>query len=128
MDARAEYPTPVKLLLDEMSSPRIAAQLRQRGHDVIAVAESAQLREQTDEVIFSIAQVETRVIVTRNVPDFRAIAIDALQRGEMHYGLVLISNRRFPGHYPHSIGRIANALDELLSMDPDLTDSETWIR
>ncbi len=43
----------MKLLLDEMWSPAIAAALRERGHDVVAVAERSDLRGKPDDVIFS---------------------------------------------------------------------------
>jgi hypothetical protein len=38
-----------RLLLDEMFSPAIAAELRELGHDVIAVADRADLRARSDE-------------------------------------------------------------------------------
>ena len=41
----------VKLLLDEMFSPAIAAELRVLGHDVIAVADRPDLRSKSDEEI-----------------------------------------------------------------------------
>jgi len=56
----------VKLLLDEMWPPIIAAELRRRGHEVIAVAERAELHGQPDEVVFAAAQAEGRTLLTEN--------------------------------------------------------------
>jgi hypothetical protein len=42
-----------RLALDEMFSPAIAAELRDRGHDVIAVADRPDLRAKSDEEIFA---------------------------------------------------------------------------
>ena len=38
-----------RLLLEEMFSPAIAAELRERGHDVIPVADRPDLRAKADE-------------------------------------------------------------------------------
>jgi hypothetical protein len=43
----------VRLLLDEMFSPAIAAELRERGHEVIAVADRPDLPAKSDEEIFA---------------------------------------------------------------------------
>lgn len=45
----------LKLLIDEMYTPVIAEQLRERGGDVEAVAERAELRALPDEDLFSLA-------------------------------------------------------------------------
>jgi hypothetical protein len=44
--------TGVALLLDEMHSQAVALALRKLGHDVIAVAETIELRAMTDEEVF----------------------------------------------------------------------------
>src|SRR5947207_419898 len=67
----------VKLLLDEMFSPAIAADLRERGHDVIAVADRPDLRAKSDEEIFAWASAEARWLLTENVKDFRPIMLRA---------------------------------------------------
>jgi hypothetical protein len=43
-----------RLLLDEMFSPAVAAELRALGHDVIAVADRPDLRSKSDEEIFAL--------------------------------------------------------------------------
>jgi hypothetical protein len=117
----------VKLLLDEMWSPEVAIQLRRRGHDVVAVAERPELRGQPDAVIFATARTEDRTIVTENVADYRPIAVSELQQGRSHFGLILTSNRRFPRNDPRTAGRLVTALNELLSREPELTNSEYWL-
>ena len=47
-------------LLEEMFSPAIVAELRERGHDVIAVADQPDLRAKADEEIFAWASAERR--------------------------------------------------------------------
>lgn len=117
----------MRLLLDEMLSPRIAAQLRDRGFDVIAIAETPALRQQPDEIVFANAQDESRTIVTRNIRDFRILAKQALAAGRRHHGLILVSNRRFPGHDPGAIGQLVEALSEILSKSPDISSTEYWL-
>lgn len=86
----------VRLVLDEMFSPVIAGRLRERGHDVIAVAEHADLRSKTDDELFAWANAERRWLVTENVKDFRPIMLRALQAGMPACGLLFTSSRSFP--------------------------------
>lgn len=117
----------MKLLLDEMWSAEVAVQLRRRGHDVAAVAERSDLRGQTDSTVFGVAQAEGRAVVTENAIDFRPLALDAIQHGRVHAGLILTSNRRFPRHDRRTIGRLIGALDELLASGMDGEDLEYWL-
>lgn len=64
---------PDALLLDEMFSPAIAADLTARGIDCRAVAADPVLRALSDLEIFRAALAEERVIVTNNVPDFESL-------------------------------------------------------
>jgi hypothetical protein len=117
----------VKLLLEEMWPPAIAAELRRRGHDVEAVAERRDLRSQPDRVVFQAAQAEGRAVVTENVRDFRLLAAEILRRGLPHAGRILTRNRSFPRSNLRSRGRVIRALDRLLSVDADLTSQEWWL-
>lgn len=110
-----------------MWSPDAAAQLRARGHDVLAVAERAELRGRTDAEIFEFALTEKRVVVTENVVDYRPLAAQALGRGVMHPGIILTTNRRFPRNDPGTIGRLITALDELLMAEYPLANMEYWL-
>jgi predicted nuclease of predicted toxin-antitoxin system len=85
-----------RLLLDEMFSPAIAAELRELGHDVVAVADRADLRSKADEDVFAWAAAEQRWLLTENVKDFRPIMLRALQTGTPASGLLFTSSRSFP--------------------------------
>lgn len=117
----------MKLLLDEMWLPVIAAQLRRRGYDVVAVVERAELRSALDDVLFEVSQRESRIIVTDNGDDFCRIAADARGSGRGHIGLILTNDRRFSRHHPRIIGNMVTALSALLEDDPDLTNQEHWL-
>ena len=86
----------VTLLLDEMFSPAVAAELRALGHDVIAVADRPDLRSKSDEEVFAWANAEKRWLLTENVKDFRPIMLRALQAGPPGCGLLFTSSRAFP--------------------------------
>lgn len=108
----------MKLLLDEHLSPEIARQLRERGHDVIAVGERADLRGRPDRVHFASLGTEQRAIVTRDLADFRPLLAEELRRSAKTYGLVCVP-RRFPLNR-EGIGRLVRALDALLLANPDI--------
>ena len=106
----------LKLLLDEHFSPEIARQLRQLGHDVIAVGERPELRGRPDRVHFASLPEQQRAIVTRDLGDFRPLLADALRRGTPTYGIVCVSHR-FP-LTRNEIGRLVRALAALLDASP----------
>jgi hypothetical protein len=108
----------LKLLLDEHLSPEIARQLRERGHDVTAVGERADLRGRPDRVHFASLPVEKRAIVTRDLADFRPLLAEELRRGGKTCGLVCV-----PGSFPlnrDGVGRLVRALDALLLANPSV--------
>ena len=120
----------MKLLLDEHLSPEIARQLRERGHDVIAVGERADLRGRPDRVHYASLLAEQRAIVTRDLADFRPLLAEELRRGEKTYGLVCVP-RRFPRNRD-GIGRLVRALDSLLLANPGVNAAialggEIWL-
>jgi hypothetical protein len=117
----------VRLLLDEMWPSEIAEQLRQRGHDVVAVTERPELRGQADSLVFAAAQAESRAVFTENISDYRPLAAYELQHGRSHRGLVFTSNRRFPRHESRTMGRVVTALDEFLTSTSDLISAEHWL-
>lgn len=98
----------LKLLLDEHLSPEIARQLRAQGHDVIAVAERPELRGRPDRVHLASLPDEQRVIVTRDLGDFRPLLADAVRRGAPTYGVICVPER-FPLTRT-GIGRLVRAL------------------
>ena len=119
----------MRLLIDEMYPPAIAEQLRERGHDVVAVTEQAELRSFSDIALFALAQQEGRPVVTENIADFVPIADAADQRGETHYGLVLVDPAKYPRGAGRTVGRLVRALDELLTAHPapEPTSARRWL-
>jgi predicted nuclease of predicted toxin-antitoxin system len=75
----------LKLLLDENLSPWAAVQLRAQGVDICHVRDRGLLGA-TDQEVFQRAFEEDRVLVTLNVGDFEAIAVNYF----LHVGIVLI--------------------------------------
>jgi hypothetical protein len=87
---------PDALLLDEMFSPPIAAELTARGIDCRAVVADTALRAQSDLEIFDTGLLEGRVIVTNNVPDFESLRRAREAFGAELPGLIYTSDLAFP--------------------------------
>lgn len=85
----------MRLLLDEHYSPRIAQQLRRRGHDVVSVSERADLIGVSDSDLLRLAAAERRAIVTENVADFVELTRHFAAREDDHVGVIFTSSR-FP--------------------------------
>jgi len=85
----------VALLLYEIFSPSIAAELRRRGHDVTAVAAEPQLRSMSDPELYAWATAGGRRIVTENVKEFRRLLMQ--EREPTGPGLLFTSVRTFRG-------------------------------
>ena len=117
----------VRLLLDEMFSPAIAAELRERGHDVIAIADRPDLRAKSDEEIFAWASADRRWLLTENVKDFRPIMLRALPAGPPGCGLLFTSSRAFPRSRKNP-GPLINALHAWLTAGPATPPvTESWL-
>jgi predicted nuclease of predicted toxin-antitoxin system len=117
----------VRLLLDEMFSPAIAAELRELGYDVIAVADRPDLRSKSDEEIFAWASTERRWVLTENVKDFRPIMLRALPAGPPGCGLLFTSSRAFPRSRKNP-GPLIKALQAWLAVGPPPPPStESWL-
>lgn len=86
----------MRLLLDEHYSPRIAKQLRRRGHDVVSVSERAELIGLSDSDLLRAATAERRALVTENVADFVELARQFAAHEEDHYGVIFTYSARFP--------------------------------
>ncbi len=116
----------MRAILDEQLSPQIAALLRKAGYDVDAVADRADLTGRSDRVVFEVASLEGRAVVTNNVKDFRPLAAEWLAQGRVHSGLILLPSARTRTR--HAITAIADAIEGILRDHPDgLTGSERWI-
>jgi len=71
----------VRLLLDEMLSPAIARELRDRGHDVLAVADHPGWVALSDPEVMTLARTERRAVVTNNLRDYRPLHAEAITPG-----------------------------------------------
>ncbi len=120
-------PSSARLVHDEMFSPTIAAALRDLGHDVVAVAERAELRTMNDEEVFAWAISQGRWLVTENVKDFRPILLRALQADAITAGIVYTSNRSFPRSRKNP-GPLVQALHAwMLNGPPEAPLTEDWL-
>jgi hypothetical protein len=118
----------LKLALDEMYAPAVAEQLRDRGHEVVAVTERADLRGTADEDLLAWAQTEGRALVTDNQGDFIPIHHRRIASGHDHKGLILTTNRRFPRGQPATTGKLVIALDEFIaSTAPSIARNPSFI-
>jgi len=118
----------VRLLLDEMHSPAVAARMRNRGHDAVAVKERADLIGLPDEELLRAATADGRAVVTENVKDFAALHRRISAAGQRHSGLVFTHPRRFPRSARNHVGVLADALAVLLDEHGAmLSDVESFI-
>ncbi len=88
---------PLKLLLDEMISPRIAREVRDMGFDVQAIkADRPALEAASDRDVLRGAAAEHRALVTNDVLDFGLLHGKMLAAGEDHYGIVFTRDAAMP--------------------------------
>lgn len=99
----------MRLLLDEMLGPAVAVQLRDRGFDVSAVVERADLRALADETVLAVATEENRVVVTRNVGDVAHLHQQWSAEGRTHAGIVMVTFSAFAQDRSFT-GRLVTAL------------------
>lgn len=119
----------MRLCLDEHYSPRIAAVLRERGHDVIASQAEPALRGRADGDLLEHCLMERRVLVTENVADFMPLVHARAARGEEHAGIVFTSAASMP-RGAATIGRFVEALERLsreLPAEEALRDQVRWL-
>ena len=117
----------MKLLLDEHYSPAIARQLCAKAHDVVAVADRADLVGLSDEELFRRMGQEQRAIMTNNVKDFVPLTRQAALDGDDHYGVLLTSDKSMPRR-SDTIGRMVAALDAFLRSYEDKDSYRNQVR
>ncbi len=112
----------MRLLLDEMLGPRLAAQLRDRGFDVATVVERPDLRGQSDETVLQAGAEEHRVVITQNVADLARLHQQWSQSGRQHAGVVVLTGQAFPQSRAF-VGQVVAALgaEEALTTAGQLT-------
>ena len=107
----------MRLLLDEHYSPKIARQLRRRGHDVVAVTERPDLVGLADNELLERMASENRVILSENAVDFIFLTGKAALTGQKYAGVMLTSPKSMPRR-KQTIGLFVRVLDELLTKHP----------
>ncbi len=118
----------VPLLLDEMHATAVAAPLRDRGHDVLAVVEQDELRALTDEELFRWAAERGRRIMTENVKDFAPLLRRTEELGQPAAPLLFTSSRTFP-RSRRNPGPLIDALDAWLrAADFDERPLQDWLQ
>ncbi|GII80657.1 hypothetical protein Sru01_56390 [Sphaerisporangium rufum] len=103
-----------RLLLDEMFSPALAAELQARGYDVTALAQCPGGPGTPDDAVLDLAIGQERCLLTENVRDFEILRTQRLDQGRPCAGLLYSAAHRFPRTKP-AMGRLVNALEERLS-------------
>ena len=119
----------MRLLLDEHFSPRIARELRARGHDAMAIAERPDLIGRSDAAHLEAMADEGRAILTEDVGDYAPLGRARLRDGGRHAGLVFTSSRRFP-RGEEGIGGLVRAAEALMAAHPAplaLENREVWL-
>jgi predicted nuclease of predicted toxin-antitoxin system len=87
----------VRLLLDEMISPRVARELRAAGHDAQAIkADRPELEAASDRDVLLRAAAERRALVTNDMLDFQLLHDRLLASGEGHYGILFTDDTTLP--------------------------------
>jgi len=104
----------VRLLLDEMISPKIARELRKKDFDVLAVkGDRPDLEAIADREIVRRMAAEKRALVSNDVLDFQLIHNQLQAAGEEHFGLVFTNDSTMPRNKA-SIALWVKALAQLL--------------
>jgi predicted nuclease of predicted toxin-antitoxin system len=84
----------LKLLLDEMYSPRLAATLRAADVDARTIVELG-LAVSPDPEVFAAATADGRALLSENVADFTRISAEHLLAGGHHPGVLIALSSRF---------------------------------
>lgn len=119
----------MKVLLDGMFSALVAAELRARGHDAVAIKEREEGQSLSDPEVVALARTERRAVVTTNLRDFRPLHPELVAPGgNGHAGMVFVpTGFRLTRA---ATGKVVEALEARLAEYPgedDLANGETWI-
>ena len=114
----------MRLLLDEMHAPAVAAALTEAGFDVVATAADPSLRGSPDADLLDLAT--GRALVTENVGDFSVLSASRAVDGEPHAGLIFTNPNRFNRATLAYPGNLIAALRNFLDAPP--VSGNSWIR
>ncbi len=105
----------MRLLLDAHVSGRaIGRQLRDAGHDVLALCDERQYDASADEDVLDLATREGRVLVTFNIKDFAVILRDWADERREHAGCILMA-----GMDHSQFGTVLRVLATTFAQRPD---------
>jgi hypothetical protein len=119
----------MRLCLDELYTPLIAARLRELGHDVVSVHDRPALLGTPDPELLKLMAAEHRAILTDNVADFMAVITGLALAGDEHYGLLLTSDASMP-RSRNTVGLFVRTLDHYLrghTADDALRNRIDWL-
>lgn len=114
----------MKLLLDEMYSPRTADALRDCGIDAVTVAELG-LAGSADADVFTAALAGGYALLTENVADFARLAADHSIAGGHHHGLLIALSSRF-SRQPAGLAALVTAVRD--ATDQQFDDRVVYVR
>jgi hypothetical protein len=114
-----------------MFPPGLAAALRDRDHNVCAIAERVDMRSMTDAEVFAWVLAAPCWLLTENVKDFRPLLLLSLQAGTAgtanRFGLLFTSSRTFPRSRANP-APLLNAVHQWLSTGPpEAPIVEDWL-
>jgi hypothetical protein len=104
---------PLRLLLDaDLSSPRLVRGLSEAGHDVLAAGFDDRLRQLDGPILFAVAQLARRLVITHNSHDFPDILSEWAEAGRSHHGCII-------SHVPtHADGEMSRRLERWFGRFP----------
>jgi len=114
----------VKLLVDEMYPPALAAGLRAAGIEAFTFAELG-LAGSSDAQVFAAAVAGGHAVLTENVGDFTRIAAEHSVAGGHHHGLVIAFASRL-SRRPQGLPPLIAALKALAKAD--LADRTVYLQ
>lgn len=119
----------MRLLLDEMYAPALAAALRDAGIDAKGVSEDALLWGLPDADVWALAQREGRAVVTEDVADFLRLEAWWRSRGDRHCGLLVLRRERLLRRHDAAVRVAAERLVALLEhrSPEELVDLVQWV-
>jgi Domain of unknown function (DUF5615) len=121
------HPASVRLVLDEMFSPAIAAALRDLGQDVIAVAERGELRAMNDDDVFAWATSQGALAAHRERQRLPAHPATSTTSRHCHHGIVYTSSRAFPRSRKNP-GPLIQAIHAwMVNGPPEAPLTEDWL-
>lgn len=107
----------ISLYLDEDVSARIAANLKNRGFDVLHAVDAGALSASDEEQIDK-AILEKRTFLTHNKKHFRILHERYLVSGKKHFGIIVASRKR------NSFETIKRLLDIIQNLSPEEMENQ----